>query len=130
MENHEVTELLARWGDGDKQVLDRLLPLVYAELHRMAARYLRSERVDHTLQPTALINEAYLRLVGSSSVNWEAAPIFSESLPESCAAFWSTMPGSTGRKSAAPPSRRSRLMRLMNLGRSSKTWTWSRWMLP
>jgi RNA polymerase sigma factor (TIGR02999 family) len=71
MENHEVTELLARWGDGDKQVLDRLLPLVYAELHRMAARYLRSERVDHTLQPTALINEAYLRLVGSSNVSWE-----------------------------------------------------------
>ncbi len=71
MENHEVTELLARWGDGDKQVLDRLLPMVYAELHRIAARYLRSERVDHTLQPTALINEAYLRLVGSSNVSWE-----------------------------------------------------------
>ena len=45
MENHEVTELLARWSDGDKQVLERLLPLVYAELHRMAAVYLRRERV-------------------------------------------------------------------------------------
>lgn len=71
MENHEVTELLIRWGSGDKAVLDRLLPLVYAELHRMAARYLRRERVDHTLQPTALINEAYLRLVDSSVVTWE-----------------------------------------------------------
>jgi len=70
MENHEVTELLAKWSGGDKQVLDRLLPLVYAELHRMAAVYLRRERVDHTLQPTALINEAYLRLVGSSNVTW------------------------------------------------------------
>ena len=61
MENHEVTELLARWGGGDKDVLERLLPMVYAELHRMAAAYLRRERIDHTLQPTALINEAYLR---------------------------------------------------------------------
>ena len=71
MENHEVTELLIRWGSGDKAVLDRLVPLLYAELHRMAARYLRRERVDHTLQPTALINEAYLRLVDSSTVTWE-----------------------------------------------------------
>jgi RNA polymerase sigma factor (TIGR02999 family) len=71
MENHEVTELLMKWGEGDKDVLDRLLPIVYAELHRMAARYLRGERVDHTLQPTALINEAYLRLIDSNSVTWE-----------------------------------------------------------
>jgi RNA polymerase sigma factor (TIGR02999 family) len=71
MENHEVTELLMKWGEGDKDVLDRLLPTVYAELHRMAARYLRGERVDHTLQPTALINEAYLRLIDSNSVTWE-----------------------------------------------------------
>ena len=71
MENHEVTELLARWGEGDKAVLDRLFPLVYAELHRMAARYLRGERIDHTLQPTALINEAYLRLIDSNSITWE-----------------------------------------------------------
>ena len=71
MENHEITKLLIRWGGGDKAVLDRLVPLVHAELHRMAARYLRRERVDHTLQPTALINEAYLRLVDSSTVTWE-----------------------------------------------------------
>jgi hypothetical protein len=54
MENHEITELLVKWGGGDKNVLDRLLPIVYAELHRMAARYLRGERVDHTL--LALLN--------------------------------------------------------------------------
>ena len=71
MENHEVTELLVQWGEGDQAVLDRLLPIVYTELHRMAARYLRGERVDHTLQPTALINEAYLRLIDSSNVRWE-----------------------------------------------------------
>lgn len=71
MEDHEVTELLTRWGEGDKAVLDRLLPIVYAELHRMAARYLRGERIDHTLQPTALINEAYLRLVNSNGITWE-----------------------------------------------------------
>ena len=76
MENHEVTELLARWGGGDKDVLERLLPMVYAELHRMAAAYLRRERIDHTLQPTALINEAYLRLVGSSNVSWESRAHF------------------------------------------------------
>jgi RNA polymerase sigma-70 factor (ECF subfamily) len=58
-------------GGGDKDVLDHLLPIVYAELHRMAARYLRGERVDHTLQPTALINEAYLRLIDCNSVTWE-----------------------------------------------------------
>ena len=76
MANHEVPELLARWGGGDKDVLDRLLPMVYSELHRMAAGYLRRERVDHTLQPTALINEAYSRLVGSSNVSWESRAHF------------------------------------------------------
>jgi RNA polymerase sigma factor (TIGR02999 family) len=71
MDNHEVTQLLVQWQKGNKDALDRLLPLVYSEMHRMAAQYLRRERVDHTLQPTALINEAYLRLVGSGEVNCE-----------------------------------------------------------
>ena len=71
MESHDVTGLLAKWGQGDKGVLNQLLPAVYDELHRMAARYLRRERPDHTLQPTALINEAYLRLVDQNSVTWE-----------------------------------------------------------
>lgn len=61
---NQVTELLARWGDGDPQALETLMPLVYEELRRLASSYLRRERDDHTLQSTALVHEAYLRLVG------------------------------------------------------------------
>jgi RNA polymerase sigma factor (TIGR02999 family) len=71
MESNDVTGMLVKWSQGDKAVLDQLLPAVYEELHRMAARYLRRERPDHTLQPTALINEAYLRLVDKNSITWE-----------------------------------------------------------
>jgi len=67
----DVTQLLVHWGKGDKQALDRLMPLVYDELHRMASRYLRRERQGHTLQTTALINEAYLRIVDQDRVNWQ-----------------------------------------------------------
>jgi RNA polymerase sigma factor (TIGR02999 family) len=62
--DHEVSELLRAWGSGDLDARDRLLPLVYRELRRRAAAYLRRERANHTLQPTALVHEAYLRLVG------------------------------------------------------------------
>src|SRR5262245_3506444 len=61
---HEVTRLLARWGEGDRAALAVLTPLVYAELHRLAARALARERPDHTLQATALVHEAFLRLQG------------------------------------------------------------------
>ena len=61
---HEVTELLVRWGEGDRGALATLTPLVYAELRRLAARALSRERPDHTLQPTALVHEAFLRLHG------------------------------------------------------------------
>ncbi|HMV98775.1 MAG TPA: sigma-70 family RNA polymerase sigma factor [Acidobacteriota bacterium] len=64
-----LTELLVDWGNGNQQALDQLLPLVYDELHRLAHSYLRQERPDHTLQTTALINEAYVRLVGWEKVN-------------------------------------------------------------
>ena len=67
----EVTQLLLEWNEGDGSALDRLLPIVYAELHRVADNYLRRERPGHTLQATALINEAYLRLVGAQNVQWE-----------------------------------------------------------
>jgi RNA polymerase sigma factor (TIGR02999 family) len=60
----EVTRLLGRWRRGDAAALDELTPLVYAELHKLADHYMRRERGDHTLQPTALVNEAYLRLTG------------------------------------------------------------------
>jgi RNA polymerase sigma factor (TIGR02999 family) len=66
----DVTLLLANWSRGDRAALDQLLPLVYAELRRIAARQLRSERADHTLQPTALVNEAYMRLVAHEHHNW------------------------------------------------------------
>jgi RNA polymerase sigma factor (TIGR02999 family) len=59
----DITELLERWGTGDKQALDQLMPCIYDELKRVAGSYLRVERPGHTLQPTALVNEAYLRMV-------------------------------------------------------------------
>jgi RNA polymerase sigma factor (TIGR02999 family) len=68
---HEVTSLLLRWGQGDRAALDALTPLVYDELHRLASRYLRRERPDHTLQSTALVHEAYLRLVDQRNVHWQ-----------------------------------------------------------
>src|SRR5262245_1041289 len=66
-----VSGLLRRWGDGDLEARDNLLPLVYQELRRRAAAYLRRERKDHTLQPTALVHEAYLRLAGQDRVAWQ-----------------------------------------------------------
>lgn len=66
-----VTELLIDWGKGDKEALDQLVPLVYDELRRQAGRYLRHERAGHTLQTTALIHEAYMRLVDQRNVHWQ-----------------------------------------------------------
>jgi len=67
----DVTELLVDWSNGDKEALNRLIPLVYDELHRLASRYLRRERPNHTLQTTALVHEAYLRLVRERNGNWQ-----------------------------------------------------------
>jgi RNA polymerase sigma factor (TIGR02999 family) len=64
------TELLQAWSQGDGSALDRLMPLVYSELHRLARRYMRQERPDHTLQATSLVNEAYLRLIDVNRVEW------------------------------------------------------------
>lgn len=66
-----VTQLLARWRSGDQQALDALMPLVYDELRRLARHHLRMERSDHTLQSTALVHEAYMRLAGRSSPEWQ-----------------------------------------------------------
>jgi len=66
-----MTLLLARWADGDQQALEDLTPLVYKELRRLAASYLRKERKGHTLRPTALVHETYLRLVNQSNPRWE-----------------------------------------------------------
>jgi RNA polymerase sigma factor (TIGR02999 family) len=66
-----VTTLLVRWREGDRQALEELMPLVYEELRRLARHYLRQERSDHTLQSTALVHEAYLRLAGGNAPNWQ-----------------------------------------------------------
>jgi RNA polymerase sigma factor (TIGR02999 family) len=66
----DITALLEAWAGGDRQALDRLAPVVYAELRRIAARQLQRERADHTLQPTALVHEAYLKLVDQRRVDW------------------------------------------------------------
>jgi len=66
----EVTRLLERWREGDPEVLENLIPLVYTQLHRIARSYMRHERDDHTLQPTALVNEVYMRLLNQRKITW------------------------------------------------------------
>jgi len=68
---HEVTLLLKAWSAGDEEALEKLTPLVYWQLHKIAKRYMAGERSGHTLQTTALVNEAYLRLVDCGKVNWQ-----------------------------------------------------------
>ena len=75
--SHDVTALLVEWSNGDEGALDRLTPLVYDELHRMASRQLRRERADHTLQTTALVHEAYLRLIDQKRAGWKDSAHFS-----------------------------------------------------
>ena len=69
--NQDITAILQDWSNGKREALDELLPLVYDELRRQAARYLRRERADHTLQTTALIHEAYLKLIDQKNVKWQ-----------------------------------------------------------
>ena len=66
-----VTQLLVDWSAGDEKALDKLMPLVYSELRRLASNYLRRERPGHTLQPTALVNEAYLKLIDQRKAKWQ-----------------------------------------------------------
>jgi RNA polymerase sigma factor (TIGR02999 family) len=73
---HDVTRLLAAWRAGDDKALDRLIPLVQDELTRIARHYMGRERSDHTLQTTALVNEAYLRLVNQEGMNWQSRAHF------------------------------------------------------
>jgi RNA polymerase sigma factor (TIGR02999 family) len=69
--SQEITQLLLAWNEGDEKALDRLMPLVHDELHLLAHRYMAGERLGHPLQTTALVNEAYLRLIDSSRVRWQ-----------------------------------------------------------
>lgn len=70
--SHQITGLLREWSDGNRGAFDELMPLVYTELHKQAARYLRNERPGHTLQTTALIHEAYIRLVDQTEIDWQS----------------------------------------------------------
>src|SRR5437016_13608237 len=71
-----LTQLLVDWSKGDQKALDRLMPMVYGELRRLAGNYLRRERQGHTLQPTALVNEAYLKLVDQRNPRWQSRAQF------------------------------------------------------
>jgi len=68
---HEVTQLLQAWSEGNQEALDKLVPLVHAELHRLARHYMSNERPGHTLQTTELVNEAYVRLIDWKNVRWQ-----------------------------------------------------------
>jgi len=76
VQKHDLTLLLTQWAQGDQHALDELTPLVYKELRQLAASQLRRERKSHTLQPTALVNEAYLRLVDQKKPNWQSRSHF------------------------------------------------------
>ena len=71
VKSKQITEMLQDWSDGNREALEMLLPLVYDELHKQATRFLRRERAGHTLQTTALINEAYLKLIDQHEVKWQ-----------------------------------------------------------
>ena len=73
---HQVTQLLEAWSQGDKEALDKLMPLVYDELRRLARQQMRRERAGHTLQTTALVNEAYMRLVDQRNAHWQSRAQF------------------------------------------------------
>lgn len=72
----DVTQLLLRWGEGDRRALEDLMPMVYDQLRSLAASQLRRERGDHTLEPTALVNEAFIRLIDQSRVSWDSRSHF------------------------------------------------------
>jgi RNA polymerase sigma factor (TIGR02999 family) len=74
--SNEVTQLLVAWGNGDQAARDQLMPLVYAELHRLAHRHIKRERPGHTLQTSALVNEAFVRLVDQRDVHWQSRAHF------------------------------------------------------
>jgi len=73
---NQVTQLLIAWGNGDQAALEQLMPLVYSELHRLAHRHIKKERPGHTLQTSALLNEAFLRLVDQRDVHWQSRAQF------------------------------------------------------
>src|SRR5438046_5029531 len=101
-----ITQLLGRWSEGDEKALDQLMPLVYAELHRLAGAYLRRERRGQTLQPTELVNEAYLKLIDQRSARWQnraqfygvAAQLMRRILVDHARAHYATKRGGSGQQ--------------------------------
>ena len=83
----QLTQLLAAWSEGDRSALDKLLPLVADELHCLAHRYMSHEREGHTLQTTALVNEAYLKLIDQRNVHWQNRAHFFGIAAHSCGAL-------------------------------------------
>ncbi len=71
LQDEEITRLLRAWGDGEESALGKLIPLIHGDLHRLARRYMRREQAGHTLQTTALVNEAYLRLIKTRAPEWQ-----------------------------------------------------------
>jgi len=82
-----VTQLLLDWSNGDKAALDKLMPLVYEELRRVAHHYMRQERPGHTLQTTAIVNEAYIHLINQREVQWQNRTHFFGIVHLSCGAY-------------------------------------------
>lgn len=74
--SQQVTQLLMDWRNGERAAFDKLMPLIYEELRKLAKRYMKRERIDHTLQTTALVNEAYLRLVDQNEIDWQSRAHF------------------------------------------------------
>jgi hypothetical protein len=97
----DVTALLGDWSRGDRTALNQLLPLVYAELRRVAAAPASERAADHTLQPTALVHEVFIRLVDQRQVDWQNRAHFFGVAAKSCAASWSITPVVTARANGA-----------------------------
>ena len=107
----DVTRLLGNWSKGDREALEQLTPLVYGELRRLASRYLRRERPGHTLQSTALVHEAYLRLVDQRSVQWQNRAHFFGVAAQLIRRIRWTTPAATRPRSAEPMPASFRWMR-------------------
>jgi RNA polymerase sigma factor (TIGR02999 family) len=122
---NEITQLLRKWSEGDRAALDQLMPVVHQELRKLANAYLRGEKPGHTLQPTALINEAYLRLVGQNFPEWQsrkhfygvAAQLMRQALVEHARARSAAKRGGGGQKLSLDE---------RSITRRNKRQTWSR----
>ena len=104
----DVSALLRSWTDGDQRALARLTPIVYEELHRLAHYYLKREQAGHSLQTTALVNEAYMRLVDYKRMQWQNRAHFMAQRRRPCAASLSTTRGGAMRSGAQTPSMSAR----------------------